>query len=153
VTIIGAQYVLTSELRVDLPPAEAWRLFTPRGEQAWVRQWRPHFPYAAPDDTAPGTVFETDAHGQITTWVVVDSQPGRRISYARFTPQSRAGTVAVVVDAAGDGASDGASRVTVTYQLTALTEAAAEELAQFAAGYPTFIRSWQDAIAGHLTSP
>ena len=27
------------------------------------------------------------------------------------------------------------------------------EFDRIAAGYPTFIRSWQDAIAAHLTSP
>jgi hypothetical protein len=40
--------------------------------------------------------------------------------------------------------------VTVVYELTALSEAGDHHLAEFAAGYPAFLRSWQDAIAGYL---
>ena len=36
----GAEYRLTGQLRVDLPPQDAFRLFTPRGEQDWD-EWRP----------------------------------------------------------------------------------------------------------------
>ena len=60
---------LTGTLDVVLPPVEAFRLFTPRGEEEWVAGWRPHFPADAPDDTEPGTVFETHAHGDDATWV------------------------------------------------------------------------------------
>ena len=92
---------LTGRIQVLLPPEEAFRLFTPRGEQDWVHGWRPHFPAPASDDTEPGTVFETSAHGQHTIWLVTDRQPGKRISYARLTPGDQAGTVAVAISAAG----------------------------------------------------
>jgi hypothetical protein len=52
---------LTGRIRVAQPPAEAFRLFTARGEQDWAPGWYPHFPVPAPDDTEPGTVFETGA--------------------------------------------------------------------------------------------
>jgi hypothetical protein len=38
---------LTGRIQVPLPPEEAFRLFTPRGEQDWVHGWRPHFPAPA----------------------------------------------------------------------------------------------------------
>ncbi len=143
-----AECTLTGTLAVPLPPEQAFRLFTARGEEDWVEGWRPRFPVETPDDTAPGTVFETDAHGQVTTWLVLDSDPGRRISYARVTPGVRAGTVTVEL---ADGAS-GHSQVRVTYALTALTDAARAELGSFADGYQDFLRSWQDTIAQHLRS-
>ena len=142
----GTQRRLTGRIQVALPPAEAFRLFTPRGEQDWTPGWHPRFPAPAYDDTKPGTVFETSAHGQQTVWLVTDRQPGRRISYARVTPGDQAGIVTVTINAAGRH-----SEVEVTYQLTALTGPADRKLREFADGYPAFLRSWQDAIAAWLT--
>ena len=136
---------LTGRIRVGLPPAEAFRLFTPRGEQDWVPGWDPAFPAETPDDTEPGTVFETSGHGQHAIWVVTDREPGRHISYARMTPGDRAGTVTVELSAAG-----GASDVEVTYQLTALSAAAQPRLREFADGYAAYLQTWQDAISGWL---
>jgi hypothetical protein len=136
---------LTGRIQVPLPPEEAFRLFTPRGEQDWVHGWRPHFPAPASDDTEPGTVFETSAHGQHTIWLVTDRQPGKRISYARVTPGDQAGTVAVVISAAGRH-----SEVEVTYQLTALNSLADDKLSGFADGYPAYLQSWQDEITTWL---
>ena len=142
----GAQRRLTGRIQVALPPEEAFRLFTPRGEQDWMPGWHPHFPASVPDDTAPGTVFETSAHGQHTVWLVTDRQPGKRISYARVTPGDRAGMVTVAISPAGDH-----SEVEVTYQLTALTSPADARLREFADGYPAYLQSWQNAIAAWLT--
>ncbi len=137
---------LTGRITVDLPPGEAFRLFTPRGEQDWAHGWRPRFPVAAADDSEPGTVFETDAHGQHTIWLVTSREPGKRISYARVTPGEQAGTVTVALDASGDG-----SEVEVVYELTALTSDASDKLGEFADGYPAYLQSWQDAIASRLS--
>jgi hypothetical protein len=136
---------LIGRIRVGLPPAEAFRLFTPRGEQDWAPGWDPAFPAETPDDTEPGTVFETGGHGQRTIWVVTGRQSGRCISYARMTPGDRAGTVTVELSPA-----DGASDVEVTYQLTALSAAAQPGLREFADGYAAYLQSWQDAISGWL---
>jgi hypothetical protein len=144
----GTQRTLTARIQVPLPPGEAFRLFTPRGEQDWAEGWHPHFPAPAPDDTEPGTVFVTDAHGQHTIWVVTDRQPGRRISYARVTPGDRAGTVTVTLSPAGPH-----TEAEVTYQLTALTGAAAGKLGEFADGFPAYLQSWQDAITAVLHVP
>jgi hypothetical protein len=143
--VTGTQRLLTGRIRVALPPGEAFRLFTPRGEQDWVHGWHPRFPAPAPDDTEPGTVFETSSHGEHTIWLVTGRQPGKRISYARVTPGDRAGTVTVTISAAGQD-----SEVEVTYQLTALAGHAEEHLSEFADGYPAYLRSWEDAIAAWL---
>ena len=139
---------LTSRIQVGLPPGEAFRLFTPRGEQDWVHGWQPRFPAPAPDDTEPGTVFETHADGQHTIWVVISREPGKRISYARVTPGEQAGTVTVTITDTG-----GHSEVEVTYQLTALSPAADHKLREFAEGYPAYLQSWQDAITAWLVRP
>jgi hypothetical protein len=143
---------LTGRIQVSLPPDEAFRLFTPRGEQVWADGWHPHFPAPSADDAEPGTVFETSAHGQHTIWLVTDRQPGKRISYARVTPGDQAGSVTVSISAAGHH-----SEVEVTYQLTALTGPADHKLSAFADGYPAYLQSWQDAIKDWLrdggTSP
>jgi hypothetical protein len=136
---------LIGRIQVGLPTDEAFRLFTPRGEQDWVTGWEPRFPAPAPDDTQPGTVFETNAHGQTTIWLVLDRQWGKRISYARVTPGDQAGTVTIVVSPTGRH-----SEVEVTYELTALTGAASSRLREFADNYPAYLRSWQDAISARL---
>ena len=38
---------LTGRIRVPLLPAEAFRLFTPRGEEDWAHGWHPRFPAPA----------------------------------------------------------------------------------------------------------
>ena len=136
---------LTGRIQVGLPAAEAFRLFTPRGEQAWEPGWQPRFPALVPDDTEPGTVFETDARGQHTVWLVTGRDPGRRICYARVTPGEQAGLVTVTITAAG-----GSSEVEVSYQLTALSPAAGHQLREFADRYPAYLQSWQDAITAWL---
>lgn len=136
---------LTGRIHITVPPDEAFRLFTPRGEQDWASGWEPRFPAPAPDDTQPGTVFETDAHGQTTIWLVLDRQWGKRISYARVTPGDRAGMVSISIIPAGRH-----SEVEVTYELTALTRATGRKLREFADSYPAYLQSWQDAITARL---
>ena len=143
----GTRLRLTGRIQVALPQAEAFRLFTPRGEQEWAHGWDPRFPAPAPDDTEPGTVFETIAHGQHSVWLVTGRQPGERISYARVTPGDHAGTVTVTIGAAGNH-----SEAEVTYQLTALSSTADRKLSEFADGYSAYLQSWQEAITAWIHS-
>ncbi|KOU65074.1 hypothetical protein ADK96_19230 [Streptomyces sp. IGB124] len=136
---------MSAALTVPLPPEEAFRLFTARGERDWVPGWEPVFPVEAPDDTAPGTVWLTSTEEEETTWLVASLDFPRSVSYARITPGVRAGTVTVAL-----AATDSGSAVTVTYDMTPLTPAAAEALDVFAADYPSVIRSWAELIAAHL---
>lgn len=136
---------VSDRIRVPLPVEQAFALFTARGEQAWADGWQPHFPAPTPDDSAPGTVFETHAHGGHTIWVVTDSRPPNYISYARITPGERAGTVSVTLRPLGQH-----SEVEVSYDLTALQPAATTELDRFAEDYPAYLRSWQEAIEAQL---
>ena len=136
---------LSERIHVALPAAEAFQLFTPRGERRWAQGWDPTFPAPTDDDSEPGTVFETEAHGRRGIWLVIDRIPGQRIAYAQVTPGERAGTVRVTLDPAEAG-----TQVEVVYELTSLSETGEHHLEQFAEGYGEYLRSWQDAIAAHL---
>lgn len=132
---------LTGTLRAAVPMPEALRLFTPEGEREWAHGWDPRYPEGdGADDTAPGTVFETGDGRTATVWLVLDRRPdGYR--YARITPGCRAGIVDVRCRA--DGAD---TLVEVSYDLTALSAAGAEELERFAEGYDAFLADWQRLI-------
>ena len=137
---------LCERIRVALPADEAFQLFTPRGEREWAHGWDPTFPAPTDDDSEPGTVFETDAHGRRATWLVTARERGRRIAYAQVVPDHRAGSITVTLDATNEG-----SEVEVVYELTPLSEAGEHDLEQFAENYGDFLRSWQDEIATCLT--
>lgn len=141
-----ARYRLSGRISVRLPPADAFRLFTPRGEQDWAHHWFPRFPVPVIDDSEPGTVFETHAHGHRAVWVVTGREPGRRISYSRVIPGGSAGTVTVILSPSGEY-----SQAEVIYEITALTPEASAELRNFAEGYPAYLRSWQDEIEHALS--
>jgi hypothetical protein len=80
---------------------------------------------------------------------VASREPGRSIRYARIIADQDAGTVTVTLDSS-DPASG--TQVTVSYDLTALSEPGAAHLAQFAADYPQFLAHWEQAIAAALTT-
>lgn len=132
---------VTGSLTVDAPPEQAFELFTPRGEQAWVPGWAPTFPHETPDDAAAGTVFQTTSGGHVTTWIVVRSSRGRLIKYARVVANRHAGTVEVRLEAKKKG-----SLVMVSYDLTALTQSAADDLETFALVYDAFLQAWEESI-------
>ena len=136
---------LSERIRVALPAEEAFQLFTPRGEREWAHGWDPSFPAPTDDDSAPGTVFQTDAHGHKATWLVTDREWGRRIAYAQVVPDHRAGSITVTLDTI-----DGGSEVEVVYELTPLSEKGEHDLEQFAEDYGDFLRAWRDEIAACL---
>ncbi|HTX32865.1 MAG TPA: SRPBCC family protein [Solirubrobacteraceae bacterium] len=137
---------LSDRIHIALPAEEAFQLFTPNGEREWAGDaWDPRFPAPTSDDSEPGTVFETTAHGRRTTWVVTERVLGRRIAYAQVMPGERAGSITVTLDAA-----DGGSEAEVVYELTPLSDAGADHLKQFADAYGDFLRSWEDEIAACL---
>jgi hypothetical protein len=136
---------LSGRIHVALPAEQACALFTPRGECEWADGWDPTFSVPTLDDSAPGTVFETDARGHPCIWVVTDRVWGSRIAYAQVRLGERAGAITVTLDA-----TEGGSDVEGVYELTPLSEAGAHHLKQFADGYGDYLRSWQDAIASRL---
>jgi hypothetical protein len=127
---------------LDVPPEKAFHLFTAPGETLWVPHWDPII--LSGDGTEEGTVFVTSHGDETTIWVVVDFDLNRhRARYARVTPASRAGTVEVQVQANGRGG----STVTVSYELTGLSESGNENLAGFdSRAYSEMMKEWEELI-------
>ena len=147
-TAAPARVVCRGTVRVPLPPDRALGLFTPRGERAWAEGWAPVFPAEDADDTAPGTVFVTDADdGGQAIWLVAH-RGDRVLRYARAIPGRWAGTVEVRCEPAG-----ARTAAEVTYDLTALDPAQRPRLQEFAAGYAAFLGEWEREIAAALDGP
>ncbi len=133
----------TGGFHLDMPPAKAIGLFTAPGERVWAPGWDPTI--LSGDGTEAGTVFVTDSHGHGTTiWIVVDYDTEvLRARYARTTIGIKAGTVEVNLRSDGKGGSE----VSVTYELTALSEAGNEDLAHFdASTYSGMMKEWKQHL-------
>jgi Polyketide cyclase / dehydrase and lipid transport len=135
----------SGRFELSAPPGRAFAAFTPRGERGWVPGWEPVFAGAADDDTAPGTVFETQHGGRRTTWLVVDRELPAHVRYARVTPGISAGTVTVDLAPAGDG-----TAVEVTYRMRALSAAGAAQLEQARTDPGTSPSGWRAPVEAFL---
>lgn len=124
------------------PPGKALFLFTAPGEVAWVPGWEPVI--MSGDGYEAGTVFLTHHGDEETIWVVTDFDTRKyRARYSRITPGSRAGTVEVVLRESQSGG----SIVDVTYELTALTDAGNDNLADFNdAAYASMLVEWKSLV-------
>jgi hypothetical protein len=130
----------SGRVRVPLPPDAVIHYFPPEGERDWVPGWDPAYPAGAPAVLAPGLVFETEAHGPRTTWVVTGAAP-REVAYCRVVPGEQAGTVVVRCEPDAD-----ATVAQVTYRLTALGPDAARRLADYEDAYPRMMKRWEELI-------
>lgn len=130
---------------VALPLVEAFKLFEPEGERAWAAGWDPRYLHPADGRAVRGMVFTTGHGGETTIWMVLRHEPAAGIiEYARVTPGSRTGTV--LVQCAPLDADR--TRVTVAYELTALSEAGNKYIRDMnEARYREFIASWERDIA------
>lgn len=134
----------TATLTVELPLDEAMELFTPQGERDWIPGWEPEYLFRAEDDGAD-TVFRTHHDGEETLWMVLDfdAEEGSAV-YARITPGSRLGTV--MID--GEEIDDTSTWITVTYELTALSEEGNETLREFTEEvFEEMVAEWERWIA------
>jgi hypothetical protein len=111
------------EIAVDLPVDQAFPLFTPKGEEAWVPGWRPEYLSPASGETVEEMLFRTGSGDETTIWTCLKCEPDLwHARYLRVTPASR---VAIVdVRCRPDGLAG--SVVRVSYSFVALTEAGAE---------------------------
>lgn len=138
-------------IQIALAPDDAFALFTPAGEERWVDGWAPLYVHPADGRTEAGMVFETGEGDERTVWMLLDlDAAAHRVRYARVTPASRTGTVEVACTAIGAAR----TQVTVTYLLTALSEAGATMLEGFeGARFAAMIDGWRTQIERHLAGP
>ena len=133
----------------DLPleASDAFDLFTAEGERRWVKGWNPLI-LSDCGGEGVGAVFLTDHGGEQTIWTVIecDRKTGR-LRYSRVAPGSRAGTVGVEISPTGE-----ASRVTVTYDLTALgPEGEVAVRAMDKPGFAAMMAEWRRLIIASLS--
>ena len=122
-------FVLAAPLDVVLP------LFTAEGEQRWVPSWEPVWA----DESHEHEIGEvwTTVGPPSTIWVTVDAGADH-VRYARVAIGDSAGLVTVTCVQ-----NSGRTRVTVDYDVSALSDAEAERLKHFAAGYDDMLAHWQ----------
>ena len=129
--------------RLPIDVHTAFPFFSPEGERAWAPGWAPTY---FTERRAPhsGLAFATDASGEPTLWLVIRYDAATcHARYARIVPGSRMGTV----DVRCAPTADGRTEVTVSYDLTALSEAGSRVLdALTPAAYEAMLREWQSAI-------
>lgn len=131
----------SGEVRVGLPPTEAFALFTPEGESRWAEGWHPTFFALRSDTSAPGSAFSV-AHGDATsTWIVTDRVDGTSIRYARWVNDT-IGLVEVTCRPA-----DGGTVATVVYDVTGMTPDGDARVRDLAHHYSEFLGEWTQAIA------
>ncbi len=133
----------SASFELDMLPEDALPLFTAPGEKTWVPGWDPVILHG--DGYQKGTVFVTKNHGHTTYWLVTDYDTNANYAqYVRVTPDASTGTVDVSI-AKNDG---GGASVKVSYQLTALSPAGNEHLAESYSepGYAAMMQEWRTLI-------
>ena len=134
---------LTGSFALPAPLTEVMPLFTAEGERAWAPGWEPVYPDSSAHEL--GQVWTTSGHTE-TTWITVQADPSC-VRYARVAHGDSAGivTVSYAPDAAG-------TLVTVSYDLTALSAASEQRLAQFASSYDEMMEDWRQHTAAALAT-
>jgi hypothetical protein len=130
---------------VACAPADAFVYFTPEGERLWVAGFDPEYLHPFPGEQRPGAIFTTTHGGEDTLWMILRFSPGEGVAeYARVTPGSRRGIVHVALEATGAAA----ARATVSYELTALSDAGDTVLAAMTeSAYTDMLVDWEQRIA------
>jgi hypothetical protein len=144
---------LSGTVKVALSPEEAFSLFTAQGMSAWRPSWEPWFPVEGNNLNEPGTVFQTEHNGDVSTWVVVRCEPELPIVYARGKLDAlagldiRAGMVTITLDRQVDGLTE----ATIGYDLTTLKPEYNAGLDQYAAQYQQMLTDWEESISRVVT--
>ena len=107
------------EIVVDRPASEAFPLFTPKGEEAWVPGWNPTYIRPETGKTCEEMIFTTGEGDEKTFWTCLSWQPDQwHVRYLRLTPASR--VTFVDVQCSPDGPDR--TRVRVAYQVHAISD-------------------------------
>lgn len=141
-------YARAHRIELPLPMAEAMPLFTPKGEEAWIREWRPEYHHPADGSTVAGMVFVTRAGGSETWWTLTDYRPDDGYArYARVTP----GMHSVLVEVQCSGMTTDRTEVEVRYTYVPLSAAGLAAVSPLAdGGFATMIEGWRTMILAWL---
>ena len=128
------------EITVNRPVSEAFPLFTPRGEEAWVLGWSPTYIRPESGEACEDMVFITDKGVERSIWTCLSWHA----RYLRVTPDSR--VAFVDVRCTPEGRPD-RTRVGVGYEIVALADHGRSYLETFTeTEVAKSIDAWADMI-------
>ncbi len=133
----------THILHFAAPMEQVFPLFTPVKEKAWVHGWNPTLVYHQTETAEEQGAIFTTHHDHEAVWVLARYEPPYRVQYVQVIPQITVTVIDIECRDTGD--------VQVTYQLTGLSPAGDERVAQFTeAAYQRRMHHWQHAISHYL---
>lgn len=145
------QIEFSHEIALDLAVGDAFPLFAPKGEEAWVPGWQPEYLSPTTGETAEEMLFRTGSGDETTIWTCLKWEPDRwHARYLRVTPASRVAIVDVRCRA------DGPVRtvVRVSYTFIPLSEAGERLVAATTPhGFAASIDEWARLIHASPAKP
>jgi hypothetical protein len=135
---------LTGSFTLPASVEQVMPLFTAEGERAWAPGWEPTYQDSSEHEV--GQVWTTAGPPE-TTWVTVQADD-TCVRYARVALGFSAGIVTVSCRATADG-----TEVTTSYDMSALSPAGEERLAELAATYEEMLEHWRLHATAVLPRP
>lgn len=138
----------TGTLAVPRPIEEAFPLFSPLGEKAWIDGWNPVFHWPVSGEWSAGQVFSTTAQGIETIWIVARlDKTAHEVEYHRVTPGLHVAEVVVSCRTHGTNRTE----VHIRYTYTALTSDGEAFLGSVTeASFAEMIADWERRIQQYL---
>jgi hypothetical protein len=134
------------EFVVDAPLDVAWPLFGAVAERAWAPDWDPTFIWPATATDEEGMVFKVVQGDQTAVWVnTALDRAANRIQYVYVIPD-----VVVTVITLKLRPRNPSTHVAVTYERTALADAAGRVVMQMAGRDKMAGPEWAQQINNHL---
>lgn len=132
------------EIIVDLPVSQAFPMFMPKGEEAWVPGWEPTYVWPETGETCDEMIFTTGEGNEKTFWICLKWQPEQwHVRYHRLTPTSRVAFVDVRCHPDGEDR----TLVRVAYEIQALSDHGRLYLEDMSEnGFASMIDEWSHLI-------
>jgi hypothetical protein len=134
------------EFIADAPLDVAWPLFGADAERAWAPDWHPAFIWPAPASDEEGMVFKVAQGAHTAVWVnTALDRVASRIQYVYVIPDLVVTVITLKLKETGPS-----THVSVTYERTALADAAGEVVSQMAGRDKLAGPEWAQQINNHL---
>jgi hypothetical protein len=134
------------EFIADAPLDIAWPLFGAAAERAWAPDWDPAFIWPAAAADEEGMVFKVAQGERTAVWVnTALDRVASRIQYVYVIPDLVVTVITLNLKESGPS-----THVAVTYERTALADAAGEVVSQMAARDRMAGPEWAQQINNHL---
>lgn len=146
---IKAQQISRSgEFNLPCSTEEAFPMFSPEGERAWVPGWNPQAVFPGTIDFTRDTVFRQGDGDEEAIWTIVDvDAESQRAEYVRVAPASHAAHIIVKVQPLDSQN----CRVNVTYTFTVFRKEGISLLEAFSeSAYAEKMRNWKRQITACL---